>query len=427
MIVNEVKENLTRKKGFTCTMMFVVLIFALMMSTLFMAYVHMQERQDIVETYDDLSVYTLMDTLYNEEETQFMQDPEGLLKLQDMYTYLDEQLSEPFISVVTQTISVIFDDPSEADIFLSGYEYGDARSPYEENGNTYHIVKALKVNQQALDTFPIHNLVDGRLFNESDFKNPDFKTIPVLLGAEYQGVFDIGDHIESLNLGYPFTLEVIGFIEADSFINTRIEAEMYVDRFIVLPSQTFGKPQNQEEFDFLMFHYLQIINGQIFSEENQLYIEALIEQAKEATNFHDFTVLGAVDSGLGALLDTIGEQLTALIVLTVALFIIAIVMLTALMWKKIQDNFKNITIHLISGGTMTRVFRYIVAEVFFIVMTPMIIVLFAVSLFIGLHPAIVAYGAMMTAMTGLLAIIPLIILAMQLTRLSMSTVLKRGD
>ncbi|WP_350344573.1 hypothetical protein PRVXT_000995 [Proteinivorax tanatarense] len=428
MIVNEVRESLKRKKGFTFSIIFVVLVFALMASTLFITYVYMQERHASVQTYGDKNVYTLMDTLTGKEERQFFKDPESVSKLQHMYTYLNKQINETFISATDHPISIEFGDISDTDIFLQGYESGRPSEPVEKNGTKYNSVKAVKVNQQALETFPINNLTDGRLFDKADYENLDFGSIPVLLGAEYEDIFDIGDRIESTYLFYPFTLEVIGFIESNSFLSTRIEPETYVDRYIVLPAQKFGEPANEEQFNFLRRYYLHSINGAIYSSEDLAYIDGLIKQANDVTGFNNLMILGGMDSQLGAILETMGEQISALLFLTVTLFIICILMLVVLIWKKVQDNYKNIAIHLISGGTMNQIFSYIAGEILFIVSVPMIIVLFTVTLFvIGMQPIAILYGALITIIALFLMILSLFIIYIKGKRLSISTVLKRGD
>lgn len=79
-----------------------------------------------------------------------------------------------------------------------------------------------------------HKVVEGNEFSDEDFlyKNGNINAI---LGNDYSEIYEIGDELEILYLGYPLTLKIIGFLEDNTYFTIGNDS-ISLDVYIVLPS-----------------------------------------------------------------------------------------------------------------------------------------------------------------------------------------------
>lgn len=427
MIVKEVKENLQRKKALTLFIMLGVMMFLITATILVQSYMNIQHKDATVSSFKGLNVYKLSDTLTEDRDFQaYLNEPDALDRIKQLYNYLEEELNDRFIYVFDQSIAIPTESGEIEKKFLVGYEDGSPNPVFkEEDGKLYGTVKAVQINKQALDMFPL-SLSEGTTFSSGDFyhKNKD-GIIPILLGSDYADVYEVGDTFNGRHLFKEFQFEIKGFLHADSFVVKPQYAEIYLSRYVVMPSQQFENPVNDEDLSFQQKHYFQMINGAIFSPDKRDVIEKQLEQAKKAANFPYHAMLGDSTTVLGHLFDAIEENFNWLLFLSIILLVGCVISISILMLKRIHDNHKNMMIHLISGGTMRQMFRYIFTEVVVLVGIPgafiILLFIFIFRMIVPLHILIISASVVFII---LLTIIPIYL---QFRRLPISRLLKREE
>lgn len=420
MILSEVSESLRRKKMMTFFLMLGILVFLLSVILIIISYVHLQEKESSVSSFKGLHVYRISDSLYEDSEFKaYLDEPEALDRLKHYYTYLEENLNETFIHVSQQPLFIPTDQIEIDESFLEGYEEGNPRPIY----NDEYTVKTVTLNEQALNLFPIQ-VMEGETLTSEDFDHSNAPgQIPVLLGAAYSEYFEVGDHIKADYLFQEFELEVKGFLKENQFVSSPSEPEVFLDRNIVIPAQQFAEPNSEEEEGFQERHYFNLIWGAIYSESERDAVEAALEEAKAASRFPHAIMMGSPTTPLGQLFEAIAESIYWLLFIATVLFIVCIFGISMMVRKKIQDNYKNMMIHLISGGSMRQLFLYSVAEIAVLVGLPTILLVLVIMGFnVPLLVLMVIFLCALALM--ILAIIPLYL---HFRRLPVSRLLKREE
>lgn len=102
---------------------------------------------------------------------------------------------------------------------------------------------------------------NGRLFIRDDFLIERGKNIPVLLGSEYNGVYEIGVIIPAEYLFSAFNFEVIGFLENNTEITLPM-GSVTLDKYIIMPSFEFiDAPSSNQEYVTQKIHYANKTSG----------------------------------------------------------------------------------------------------------------------------------------------------------------------
>ncbi|MCP1111511.1 hypothetical protein [Ohessyouella blattaphilus] len=145
----------------------------------------------------------------------------------------------------------------------------------EENQDEYVNFSMYKVDKEAIDHYQIQ-VNEGRQFNNNDFVYTiGDKRISVLLGAEYQTIYNLGETIPiSLN-GKILSAEIVGFlskgiaIKNDTTFEHVGEKNEYLDRSIIIPCyQIVGDIIKDEDKMFATLEYVTNLCGTlIFSDE----------------------------------------------------------------------------------------------------------------------------------------------------------------
>lgn len=422
MIMEEVKESLKRRKWFSILIGLGIMAFLVAVTLLWMSYTHAEEKAERME-FQGLKEYGLSDTLVEEREREFLDDPASLKRLKGFYRNLEEKLGEKYLYIFDQSIELHTGNAKQEEKFLDGYEDGwDVISKVE---GSYYPYKAIQMNQQAFDSFSV-DVGKGKPFSQKDFihrSQPD--VIPVLLGAEYEKIYQVGDQIKAEYLGKKFQIKVKGFVSPDTFVSNTNHPELYLDRYVVMPAQQFDDPVDDKELGFQQFHYLQIINGSIYSKEDQEVVVDKLEKIKTLSDFPDTHIMGTGDSPFEFLFSAIQQHIQMVIMIAASLFVVCVLSLSILMMTKIQDNYKNMSLHLISGATMNQLFRYVVVEVVAMVAIPGLLV---ILLYIGIfHVVPLVYILLMTLSVCMMILLAVIPIYLQFRNLPISQLLKRAE
>ncbi|MGW8956238.1 ABC transporter permease [Paenibacillus sp. NPDC055715] len=426
MIIIEVIESLKRKKMYSMLILLQIVIFYAAVTILFLQYSSIEEKSGQVSSLKAMNDYQLADTLIEDNDMkEFTNNPKFLVIAKAFYNNLNKILDDKYIYLFNQSIAVLPDSKEWEQKFLYGYEDGQDSPAFKMNNKEpYYATKAVQMNEQAFKNYSIE-VEKGKPFSSDDFINKDNKEIPILLGSEYDEKYQIGDKISANYLMKDFTLIVKGFIRSNALVYNSQFPELYLDRYIVMPAQEFPSPVNNEEFSFQKKHYLQLINGHIFSPENEYVVQNKLEEVKDISDFHKTSILGANKLPLSFIFSTLQVNKSWLSLITAIIFIVCVLSISILIVTKLQNQLKNISVHLISGASMNQLLSYYIAEVISIIVLPGILSLMVykcfVDFFLGSY-----FLLIISCMLGmfLFTVIPVLL---QFRKLEISKLLKRTE
>ncbi|PTX48307.1 hypothetical protein C8P63_14616 [Melghirimyces profundicolus] len=424
MILNEVLESLKRRKWFSALIAIQVTVLFLTSALLFLTYTHIEGKSDRLQPLKELNFYQLSDDLASDSKFQaFLKRPNSLQIIKKFYKNLEHRFGKRFVYLFNQHIDVKIGDDPKWDKFLYGYEHG---APIEQlKKHPYNPLKAVQINEQGFTRFSIP-LSNGHPFSAQDFHYRQGEAVPVLLGAEYQPFYQVGDEIKTKYLRKDFKLVVRGFIQPDTFVFNANNPELYLDRYIVMPALQFSNsPKNEADERFQKIHYMQLINGMIFTNEKPYVVRRDLEQVKKASGFTDMQLIGANSDSLDFVFSVIRVNVELLQIMSSALFVVCILSISILMVTKFQDNFRNMSIHLSSGATLNQLFSYFLAEILFIVGLPGLVITLwykqVIDVSFGMYTLM---NLMLFSLTVLISALPLY---WQFSKIEISSLLKRSE
>lgn len=301
-------------------------------------------RMFTTETLPDIDFYSYMEN--DSEEFQKLQAFQERLRIEESFDYIIQ--SDQFLEVTK---------PQMQDIFLDGYELGEAEnSVYEYNGQTLYATKALQVSEKFFEKYSI-KAAEGTLFLEEDYQYVKTRTVPVVLGAAYKKCFKLGDIIEASYLFQNFKFKVIGFLEDTAFYYERNSNELIsCERYIImpafknLPDNNFGKRallqyctayiESKDSYD-QVFEKIQ----NLIKEYNILEKSMSIQDANEEYQQVDiFQTYSAMTSAVSKYFDCI-----------IGIMIVCIgVILTIVLTNMIQEENYNFGIYIMCGMEQRR-------------------------------------------------------------------------
>jgi hypothetical protein len=376
-------------------------------------------KESIIDTFEDSEAYSIIDTLEVEEYDNFKNEPRSLEIVKTFYKELNENIDDKYLYVFQQPIEVenIIDD-----IYLVGYEEGS--SDVHKNHDGPYPIKTVQLNEKALNSFPLQ-IVDGQSFVSRDFQYQENGEIPILLGSDYSQYFNVGDSLKGSYIFIEFNFIIKGFLDQNAFVEDLGYPEVNLERSIVMPAIEFDDPKSSEDEEFQFRHYMQLINGAIYSTSDKESVNRQLENAMKISGFSHAVILGDSSTTLGKYFDALAQHKNGLIFFAVVLFLFCIGVSSIFMTKKMKESSKNVIIHLISGGTLHQISRIIYGEVIILILIPTVIVTLAVLLFMPYLPLLYPMTIFMTGFIVIFfAIIPIYIV---IRRTPVSEWLKRGE
>lgn len=172
------------------------------------------------------------------------------------------------------------------ELYSQYLEMPEQQGQYYEEGtgellNQCAGVKCIQVNKNLLDDYGIE-VTEGFSFENKDFSINNNKTIPVLMGAAYSSLYNVGDIFKAIYLFDEYEFRIIGFLAEGSNINTAfISIEM--DDYIIMPS--FEIDASVPVTNGLKIHYANKTSGLVrLSEGNnnvfEKHIASLLKNAE---------------------------------------------------------------------------------------------------------------------------------------------------
>lgn len=299
----------------------------------------------VTEALDDQEYYTYMLGDYNSNWYDRLNS-----LMQNLWN--EEQFT--FYTCYAQPIDV---QNEMQDIFLDGYEMGDTTyAVSEREGETWYLTKALLVSDNFFDSNHV-NVKAGRKFEEEDYQYKENANVPILLGSAYEKYYDINDCFQAEYLGENMTLQVIGFLDNDTFFLSSGENDFVsVERYIILPAL-----QITDKTEFSQLLSLLELNGTIQSriglnKTKQVCQEILEQQGITWTlNICDpeNTQEQSVVKKYSEMTNQVAKQFNLLVILVV---VFAIVALLLNMFSILQKNKYTFGVELLCGASYKDIF-----------------------------------------------------------------------
>lgn len=241
----------------------------------------------------DVNLYGLIDDLHDPDAFRSFRDSlPDLERLGAFYNQLSNDDELTFLSSFDQPLP-IRDFPGDGS-FEDGYGTGmSTRGPYtdEETGRTMVDVKSLQMNRNAFEFYKLRT---------STGDTPDWETIdyeasvtPVVLGSDFEGVYEVGDTFVGTLYFAEMTFEVAGFLAPHSSIFYHDDINFFLDTSVVIPYPEQLRGFTEANKDFSGILSFAMVNGDIAASKNLATDEVLDRLASIAssTGFENYALL----------------------------------------------------------------------------------------------------------------------------------------
>ena len=210
-----------------------------------------------------VNLYSVTDSLTDPDAFySFRESKTSLDSLARFYNTLNRDTSFEFLSSFDQAIPVAEFKGDET--FDTGYgtELAIKGEYYEEQaGVMVRDVKAMQMNQASFDFYNLEVADGGNL----DWENLDYtsRSIPILLGNDYHGIYKIGDVLKSNYYSVGMDLVVSGFLAPSSSLFYKGEMNTFLDDHLVIPYPSELKPVSDEDMYFYGILFFAMVSGEV--------------------------------------------------------------------------------------------------------------------------------------------------------------------
>ena len=174
--------------------------------------------------------YYFMGSLYgmgdNPSFSSLFDAPDGLSRLKEFYTELNKAIHR--VEYHPQSLDYVGNYAGDVKFSANGSVNGLG------DDNNYHTsLKTLMVGRAIRSTFD-DVLEAGSNFQEEDFTvEAVTDVIPVILGYDYMGIYDVGDELSLSLHTQPLTFQVIGFLQKNAVLH--FNQDIPLDQHIIVP------------------------------------------------------------------------------------------------------------------------------------------------------------------------------------------------
>lgn len=287
----------------------VLTAFLVIMGILFMLQNATVTREShIKRVYEGKQFYHIVDNFYDGDGFyEFRQHPENINSLGRFYNALVSSPNVKFISTFNQAIPI---EKFQGD----GKFFYNSKAFMNEHKDAPVNVKAMQLNTAAFELYQLR-VARGASF---DWREVDYSkdTLPVLLGSDYDGVYDIGDTFMGNYYGRDIRFEVIGIIEPNTFMYYKGDPEFYLDTYLVVPYPEFCTPVESADFHFEGILYFAMVNGDMMTTLDEKALVSEVKNIANTTGFVNFSVIGISDFAMqyDAMISVIKENQSLLFV-----------------------------------------------------------------------------------------------------------------
>lgn len=230
--------------------------------------------------------YTIKDNLYDADEfADSLNNPVMINKLSDFYNSMSDSELWKIISA--------FDQQIEIENFKGGKSFYYNSDEYlETHKDVQPSIKSLQINRTGYEFYGLQ-VICG---NEIDWDGINYNDdVPILLGYNYKKIYDIGDIIKVKFYFRQLNLRVEGFLESNSNMLYKTQADFSLDDYIVIPYPDklwHIDLDNIDDSEFDRILFFSIVNCDLVTNENERSVIHEIKRISDATDFTNFIIIG---------------------------------------------------------------------------------------------------------------------------------------
>lgn len=222
-------------------------------------------------------------------------------------------------------------------------------------------LKACELNLNAYNLFGL-KIEKGECFTKENLtiKSPS-DNIPIIVGNEYTGIFDIGDRIEMSAAGYIFPCQVIGILKKGETIPDVEQSSggRNLDYYIIYPfginiSEISGDTYDVKEFEkYVFWNWLEMLCSHIKEQKNKSLHDLIYELQDTAKEFGVPAVtISGTSLGMYLLRKESADSVRIILILTVILMLYTLYNVFVIFYDKIQDNMRTYGIYMMNGCSL---------------------------------------------------------------------------
>lgn len=290
-----------------------------------------------------------------------------------------------YYEAIVQPTNII--DFKGTEKFLYNYEENIRNALHNSDSSESKNVKQLLINYNFAQKIKLDNmLINGNPFSTVDFLTDNYQDIPIVLGYDYVGIYEVGDIINCMpQKDIESTFIVIGFLDKDSSVMVNNEL-IFLDRYILSPSLTITKePSTMEEMMYQGFLYLQKSNGVVKLSngyEFQTFLSDL-EKLRIKYNIFDIGILNYSMLELNTLKLLVYENIKLLIFLGISALLFNVISIMSHMIILVKSSFYTYKVYLLSGYSTQDIKKSIWIKLLILIAIPIIISLLIVYVFLA--------------------------------------------
>ncbi|MDK8183458.1 ABC transporter ATP-binding protein [Paenibacillus sp. UMB4589-SE434] len=376
--------------------------------------INMQQAELEVDTmshFKNKQLYKISDKLVNEVEINFFSKPNNYDKLHDFSNLM--QLSTDFQYYIANWQPIGISNFKGSAIFGAYYESGNREKTRNRDGKDYTSIKSVQVNHNVFDLNNIQ-LQQGRIFDADEYILTG-DNIPVILGAEYTGIYQLGDQIDIDYYFQTFKGTVVGIVQPLQKIVTNNRPELLLDRYVLLPLMSLSDSPsrlNNNAAKYPVFFKALLLtraNGMIISELDPLSIRKVVGSIAQKTGFDQFSIIGADGLRINTLVQMTEANRFTLLLVSSLMFVITMSILLLTLFIKTKKNVSTYKVLLISGATLNHVclmislqslITYVIGSIIPCLIT-MLLTSFSIPIFLTYLLLVLLLSLFMTIMTYL--------------------------
>lgn len=257
------------------------------------------------------------------------------------------------------------DFPKFKEEFRVGYE--DGTTIFD---SSYLALKAFYVDPLFSQESGVA-LASGRFFDEAEYKvgSTEDIVLPVILGAGYRDLYELGDRIPNAHLGTldKVTLEVVGFLEKGSYLYDNNVTKAYLDRFMVVPCvetayDGLKADGTYDEFTCAAYDSLKIMSLRMICEDSDAAeVRASIEALLRECGFSEMRVSAESENAESFLRSVQESSLVSILVTGFVVSLIFVMILISTFYRILKDR-KKLCILILNGVTLPRLVFQLLLE-----------------------------------------------------------------
>lgn len=373
-VLSELKQSWKRDTNF----MFLFLILAIIGIICIGIAIDINEQTEeqintYKEVYEDYQYCSILDNFA--ATANILEDMSNMEKFETFLQLLNS--SEYFQYFMVYNHPVYVEGYLGPDENIDGYESSSDLSSrtveiLDEKG-TYHTCTALKgfwIGSNVVDYFGLQ-LSDGVDFGNEDYWFNPNETMPIILGANYKDIYNVGDE---LYIDFVFSdtkAKVIGILEENSSIYYRGKHQN-LDRYIVMPIFVNVEFEGETLYNFetgALHFYTFRISGTIASKLELTHINEIIDSYSKEAGFETEDAYYVIEynpeskENFDFAIESIGMLVTLILIFVISASVVA---LSIFIGNRINKSKRYYAILMLNGCKKSQICWILLAELFIV-------------------------------------------------------------